>query len=330
MLEELVGLVPGAPIHTSIYAPDRMPDYYRRWDIRTSFMQRLPGVAAHHQKYLAFYPLAFQQMDLSGYDLVLSNKSGFCHGVRTKSEHGQATHVCYCLTPTRFLWQYDLYRQRERSAGPPAVCCTRCWRNCVSGTWRRRRRWIISSPSAAKCSNAFAASTGVRATVIFPPVDVDYFTPDAAQPVGDYYLVVSRLIPYKRVDLAVEAFRHLPNEKLLIVGDGRDMAALKAKAGKNVHFLGRQPREHVRELLRGCRAFLFPGLEDFGIAPVEAMSCGRPVIAFGGGGALDTVIAGVTGELFNEPTAHSLTATLADFNWRAYSPSACRGASRTF
>ena len=123
---------------------------------------------------------------------------------------------------------------------------------------------------------------------------------------GDYYLVVSRLIPYKRIDLAVEAFRHLPNEKLIVVGDGRDMAALKAAASTNVQFLGRLPRASVRELLRGCRAFLFPGLEDFGIAPVEAMSSGRPVIAFGGGGALDTVVPGVTGELFAEAEAEKL------------------------
>lgn len=127
---------------------------------------------------------------------------------------------------------------------------------------------------------------GHESTIIFPPVDVDYFTPDAAQAVGDYYLVVSRLIPYKRIDLAVEAFRRLPHEKLLVVGSGRDLDALRAQASSNVHFLGRQPRAKVRELLAGCRAFLFPGLEDFGIAPVEAMSSGRPVIAFGGGGAL--------------------------------------------
>ncbi len=330
VLEELVGLMPGAPVHTSIYAPDRMPGHYRSWDIRTSFMQRLPGVAAHHQKYLALYPLAFQQMDLSGYDLVLSNKSGFCHGVRTKSDHGQATHVCYCLTPTRFLWQYDLYRQREKIGGAAS--------SVLHPLLAQLRKWDLAAAQGVDHFIAISSEVqqrirsiyGRESGIIFPPVDVDYFTPDAAQPLGDYYLVVSRLIPYKRVDLAVEAFRHLPNDKLLVVGDGRDMAALKAGAGKNVHFLGRQPRKQVRELLRGCRAFLFPGLEDFGIAPVEAMSSGRPVIAFGGGGALDTVIAGVTGELFNEPTAGSLTATLADFNWRAYSPSACRAQAERF
>ena len=228
------------------------------------------------------------------------------------------------------MWQYDLYRQREQIGGAAS--------SMLHPLLAQLRKWDLAA--AQQVDHFIAISTEVQkrirsiygreSGIIFPPVDVDYFTPDAAQPVGDYYLVVSRLIPYKRVDLAVEAFRHLPNDKLLVVGDGRDMAALKAGAGNNVHFLGRQPRKQVRELLRGCRAFLFPGLEDFGIAPVEAMSSGRPVIAFGGGGALDTVIAGVTGELFNEPTAGSLTATLADFNWRAYSPSACRAQAERF
>lgn len=330
VLEELAGLLPDAPVYTSIYAPKRMPEYYRSWDIRTSFMQRLPGVATHHQKYLPFYPLAFQHMDLSGYDLVVSNKSGFCHGVRTKSEHRQATHVCYCLTPTRFLWQYDLYRQREqigRAAGSalrPLLAQLRKWDLAAA---QRVDHFIAIS---TEVQQRIRSTYGRESDIIFPPVDVDYFTPDAAQPVGDYYLVVSRLIPYKRIDLAVEAFRRVPDKKLLVVGSGRDMAALKAGATSNVHFLGRQPRERVRELLRGCRAFLFPGLEDFGIAPVEAMSCGRPVIAFGGGGALDTVIPGLSGEHFAEPTVASLAGTLAHFDWRAYSPAACRAQAECF
>ena len=330
VLEEFAGLFPAAPIYTSIYAADRMPDRYRAWDIRTSFMQRLPGVATHHQQYLPFYPLAFQQMNLGGYDLVLSNKSGFCHGVRTRSRQGQATHVCYCLTPTRFLWQQDLYLQREQVGGAagallrPLLAQLRKWD--LDAAQRVDQFIAISSEVQARIRNIYDRESAV----IFPPVDVDYFTPGAAQPVGDYYLVVSRLIPYKRIDLAVGAFRHLPQEKLVIVGGGRDLDALRAQATPNVHFLGRQPREQVRELLRGCRAFLFPGLEDFGIAPVEAMSCGRPVIAFGGGGALDTVRPGLTGEWFAEQSVGSLAGTLAAFDWRAYDPAACRAQAERF
>jgi glycosyltransferase involved in cell wall biosynthesis len=330
VLEELVRLLPGAPIYTSIYAPARMPDFYRQWDIRTSFMQRLPGVAQHHQKYVALYPAAFQQMDLSGYDLVLSNKSGFCHGVRTEHERKKALHVCYCLTPTRFLWQYDLYRQREQIGGATSRALQPLLAQLRKWDWAAAQRVDHFLAISSEVQRRIRTIYGRESEIIFPPVDVDYFTPDPSHAVGDYYLVVSRLIPYKRIDLAVEAFRHLPEEKLLVVGDGRDLAALKANATPNVQFLGRQPRARVRELLRGCRAFLFPGLEDFGIAPVEAMSSGRPVVAFGGGGALDTVLPGVTGELFPEPTVESLVTTLETFDWRSYAPCACRTHAETF
>lgn len=330
VLEEMKGLFPAAPIFTSIYAPGRMPEGYRQWDIRTSFMQRLPGVTTHHQRYLPFYPLAFSRMDLSGYDLVLSNKSGFCHGVTTHRGDRQALHVCYCLTPTRYLWQYDLYRQREQIGSAASTL--------LKPLLMQLRKWDYAA--AQRVDHFVAISREVQrriravyqrsSTVIYPPVDVDYFTPAASQPVGDYYLIVSRLIPYKRIDLAVQAFNRLAHEKLIVVGDGRDLEMLKAYAGSNITFLGRTPRAQVRELLRGCRAFLFPGLEDFGIAPVEAMSAGRPVIAFGGGGALDTVVPGATGELFAEATVESLVAVLQRFDWRAYDPHACRAQAETF
>jgi glycosyltransferase involved in cell wall biosynthesis len=330
VLEEMVSLFPDADIYTSIYAPDRMPADYRDWPIYTSFMQRLPGVATHHQKYLPFYPRAFERMDLSSYDLVLSNKSGFCHGVKTRSDGHAAIHVCYCLTPTRFLWMYDQYQEREQIAGvtdlaiQPLLAYLRRW------DWEAAQRVdhfiAISSAVQKRIYHIY----GRKSDVIHPPVDVDYFTPDSSTPVDDYYLIVSRLIPYKRIDLAVDAFRHLPDKKLLIVGDGRDLGALRARAGNNVFFMGRQERTRIRELLRGARAFIFPGLEDFGIAPVEAMATGRPVVAFAGGGALDTVLPNVTGELFAAQTADSLAAVLADFDPTAYDPQRCRTHAERF
>lgn len=324
VLEELVDMFPGAPVYTSIYDRERMPPAYRAWDIRTTFMQRLPGVTTHHQKYLPLYPLAFGRTDLSGYDLVMSNKSGFCFGVRTQGDGRRATHICYCLTPTRYLWLYDQYRARERigaftsAALQPLLAWLRRWD--LAAAQRVDHFIAISSEVQQRIRTIY----GRESAIIHPPVDTSYFTPDPAQPVGDYYLIVSRLIPYKRIDLAVAAFRHLPQEKLIVVGDGRDLAALRNQASANVTFLGRQPRERIRDLLRGCRAFLFPGLEDFGIAPVEALSAGRPVIAFAGGGALDTVTPGVTGELFPSQTVESLLGVLQGFDWRAYDPAACR------
>lgn len=330
VLEELVDLFPDAPLYTSMYDPAKMPDAYRSWDIRTSFMQGLPGYSSHHQAWLPLYPLAFARTDVSGYDLVLSNKSGFCHGVRTRNGSRRALHICYCLTPTRFLWLYDQYREREQIGGlvnaglQPLLALLRRWDYAAA---QRVDHFIAISGAVQE---RIRAIYGRESVVIHPPVDTERYTPDPTVPVGDYYLIVSRLIPYKRIDLAVEAFRHLPGEKLVIVGDGRDREALQAAAGPNITFLGRQSTEKLLELMRGCKAFLFPGLEDFGIAPVEALSAGRPVIAFGGGGALDTIVPGVTGAHFSEQTVESLRSVLERFDPSAYDPAACRAQAEKF
>ncbi len=336
VLEELVTMFPGAPVYTSMYSAERMPVRYRKWDIRTSFMQHLPGVATHHQRYLPVYPAAFGAMDLSDFALVISNKSGFCHGVRTarpgspSASEKRARHVCYCLTPTRFLWLFDQYAEREQMSGltgallQPLLALLRKWDYAaaqrvdeflaISTTVQERIRTIYGRDSA----------------IIYPPVDTEYFTPDPAATPGDHFLIVSRLIPYKRIDLAVEAFRHLPNRTLVVVGGGRDFEMLRAKAGPNVHLLGPQPRAVVRDLMRRCGAFLFPGLEDFGIAPVEAMATGRPVVAFAGGGALDTLLPGVTGEFFAPQDAATLAGVLARFTPSAYDPAMCRAQAERF
>ena len=330
VLEEFVALFPGAPIYTSMYGPEKMPDSYRNWPIRTTFMQRLPRVTDNHQAYLPLYPVAFQTTDLSGFDLILSNKSGFCHGVRARRGNHKALHVCYCLTPTRFLWLYEQYRQRENIGGlldlglQPLLAMLRRWDYAAA---QRVDHFIaISSTVQERIRKIY----GRESVVVHPPVNTLQFTPDPSVPVGDYYLIVSRLIPYKRIDLAVKAFQALPHERLIVVGSGRARQSLEALAGPNVSFLGWQPVEHQLELMRGCKAFLFPGLEDFGIAPVEAMSAGRPVIAYRGGGALDTVIQGKTGEFFDEQTPESLSLAIQQFDPYAYDPIDCRAQAETF
>lgn len=333
VLAELVALFPGAPIYTSMYAPNLMPASYRQWPIHTSFMQHLPGVTTRHQLYLPLYPVAFARTDLHQYDLVLSNKSGFCHGVNTAAAQQQghkALHVCYCLSPTRYLWLYDQYRQREQisqtiSLGlQPLLAWLRRW------DWQAAQRVDHFIAISREVQQRIRTIYGRASVVIYPPVDTSFFTPAVRVVADDYYLIVSRLIPYKRIDLAVAAFRHLPQEKLVIVGDGRDRASLAAAATPNVTFLGWQSREQVRALLRGCKAFLFPGLEDFGIAPLEAMAVGRPVIAFAGGGALDTVVASVTGEFFAAQEVESLLGVLQQFNATAYDPAACQAQAARF
>lgn len=325
VLEALVGLFPATPVYTSMYAPRIMPDSYRTWDIHTSFMQRLPGVAGHHQAYLPFYPLAFEQFDLSGFDLVLSNKSAFCHGVITPPE---TLHVCYCLTPTRFLWMYEAYRQREglgRMADlalRPVLAWLRLWDRLAA---ERVDHFIAISRAVQTRIKKFY---GRDSAIIYPPVDVERFTPSNRAP-GDYYLAGGRLIPYKRVDLAVAAFNQL-ELPLIVFGDGRDRAALQDRAGANITFVGRVSWEELAQLFQHCRAFIFPGLEDFGIAPLEAQATGRPVIAFAGGGALDTIIDGETGRLFYQPTAQALADAVLALDVDQVSPAACRRNAERF
>jgi glycosyltransferase involved in cell wall biosynthesis len=316
VLETLVEIFPRAPIYTSMYWQDGMPPSYRSWDVRTTWMDHLPGVYRHHQPFLLFYPLAFSRLDLSAYDLVLSNKSGFCHGVRT----GEATHVCYCLTPTRYVWDFDGYTAREtippplRAALRPLVSMLRRW------DYKAAQRVDHFVAISRVVQDRIASAYGRESTIVHPPVNTTRFQP--APKHDDYYLIVSRLVPYKRIDLAVRAFAQL-DLPLVIAGDGRDRQALEALAGPTVTFLGRVPDEDLPDLYARCRAFVLPGEEDFSIAPVQAQAAGRPVIAYGAGGALDTVVEGETGAFFREPTPEALAAAVRGFDADRVTPYAC-------
>jgi glycosyltransferase involved in cell wall biosynthesis len=299
VLEALHYLYPDAPVYTSIYDAKAMPAAMQLWDIRTSWMQRLPAWRRFFRAYLPFYPSAFESFDLSGYDLIISSSSAFAKGVIPAPG---ARHVCYCHTPMRFAWRTDAYVERERITG--------LLRGVLGLVLTQMRVWDVTS--AARVDQFVANSQAVAARiqryynrsalVIAPPVELPAYR---ATPPGEYYLAGGRLIPYKRLDLAVAACSQL-GLPLKIFGDGRDRAALQAMAGPTVSFLGWVDETQRRELLEGCKAFLFPGEEDFGITPLEAMAAGRPVIAFAAGGALDTVADGVTGVLFHEQTADAI------------------------
>lgn len=324
VLEVLHELFPEAPIYTSIFDPSVMPAEYRQWDIRTSFMQRLPGVMRHHQVYMAFYPLAFESFDLSQYDVVISNSSAWCKGVITSPS---TLHICYCLTPMRWVWNYREYVQRERFGKhirlvlPVFMNWLRLWDRVTADGVDHFA--TISRTVAARVAKYYRRDS----SVIYPPVGTKSFEISDTQ--DDYYLVVSRLIPYKRIDIVVEAFNRL-NLPLVIIGDGRDRAELQSKAGPNIRFLGKVSDEEVRRHYSRCRAFLFPGEEDFGITPVEAQACGRPVIAYRGGGALDTVIDGVTGKLFYPQTSEALVETLQSFKPDDFDPKVIRQNAERF
>ncbi len=333
VLEELVDMYPGAPVFTSIYGPELMPKAYRQWDIRPAWLNRAPAVHRHHQPYLPLYPAAVNSLDFSGYDVILSNKSGFIHGLRHTLRQ---LHICYCLAPTRYVWSYDAYAKREGfsrwlgAAIKPVIARLRRWDYAAAQTTSENsRRGVdyfiaISKDIQARIKKYY----GRDSVIIHPPVDTNRFRP-VAEPAGDYYFIVSRLIPYKRIDLAVQACNRLGN-RLIVVGDGRDRAQLEAMAGPTVEFKGRLPWDDVVELMANCRAFFFPGFEDFGIAPVEAQAAGRPVIAFAGGGALDTVIEGETGLFFREQSAEALINTVEQFEQLSLNPAAARANAERF
>lgn len=299
VLEALHELFPEAPIYTTLYDARVMPEYYRTWDIRTSFLQYLPRTTAYFRALMPLYPLAIEQFDFSEYDLVISSSSFWAKGIVTPSH---TLHICYCHAPMRYVW--DVYYEASWSL-PAAI------RAPLSLIVHWLRQWDVIS---AQRVDAFIANSRFvarkikkyyrrDAVVIHPPVDTGYFVPDDL--VEDYYVIVSRLRPYKRLEIAVEAFNRL-GLPLKIIGTGVELPRLRKLAGPTVEVLGWQPRPKVREYVARCRGFVLTAKEDFGIAPVEAMAAGRPVVAYRAGGALETVIEGVTGVFFDEQTPESL------------------------
>lgn len=306
--ERVVGtlhtMFPGAPIFTTILDRGSLWDVLRDADIRTSWMQNLPLLKRHFKAYLLFYPGAIERFDLREFDLVISSSSAFGKAAITRPG---ALHICYCHTPMRFVWDYERYMEREQYGSPV--------RAILVPVLRRFRTWDVKTASRPDLyvANSTVVADRIRrfygrdSVIVPPPVAVQRFTPvDHAE---DFYLIVSRLNPYKRVDLVVKAFND-SGRKLVIIGDGPDRAVLEKMARPNITFLGRLPDPDVASYYARCKALLFPGDEDFGIVPLEANAAGRPVIAFKAGGALDTVKDGETGIFFSELTPEALTAAV--------------------
>lgn len=323
VLEALHDLFPDAPVYTSLYDPAAMPHPYRTWDIRTSWMQRLPAWRRLFRAYFLFYPSAFESFDLSAYDLVISSSSAFAKGVIPRPG---AIHICYCHTPMRFAWRTSEYIARE------ALGAARRATLALPLTFLRMWDVVTSRRVDAFVANSRAVAQRIRryydrdARVIPPPVELPPFRNQAP---GSYYLTGGRLIPYKRLDLAVAVCSRL-KLPLKVFGDGRGREQLQAIAGPTVEFVGRVDEERRRDLFAGCRAFIFPGEEDFGITPLEAMAAGRPVIAYAAGGALDTVIEGVNGRFFHQQTVESLAEAIAASCCERYDAAAIRRHAEQF
>lgn len=311
VLETLVTMYPDAPLYTSLYWREKMPAHWRDWEIHTSFIDRLPLAHKKQQLYFPLYPFAFEQFDFREYDLVLSNKSGFCHGVITGPE---TLHICYCLTPTRYVWRYHQYAEQEqlgrltRTVLPPFLTTLRQWDRLAAD--RVDHFIAISEEVRRRIGKIYKRD----AVIIHPPVETSRFAP--SNRIEDYYLIVGRLVPYRRIDLLIEAFNKM-KRPLLIAGSGRDRDRLEALAGPTVQFLGYVPDADLPDLIARCRAFMFPGEEDFGIAPIQAMAAGRPVIAYAGGGALETVVPGETGVLFAEQSVAAIIQAVESFDAEA-------------
>lgn len=323
VLEALHGMYPDAPVYTSIYDAQAMPPAYRQWDIRPSFMQRLPGWRRHFRKYFLLYPSAFEAFDLSAYDLVISSSSAYAKGVITRPG---AVHVCYCHTPMRFAWRASDYVEREQIGGamravlPVLLTYLRMWDVQTAG---RVGTFVANSRTVqARIAHIYQRES----TVLPPPVEL---APYAPQVPDDFFLAGGRLVPYKRLDLAVRACSnlHLP---LVVFGAGRDREALERIAGPTIRFVGKVDTATLHELYARCRAYLMPGEEDAGIQPLEAMGAGRPVIALRAGGALDSVVEGQTGLFFDEPAVAALEAALHRFAWMSFEPARLRLHAESF
>ncbi len=305
-LQHIAELVGDAPIFTLLAYPDRLSDKLRRRPIHTSFLDRVPAIRRRYRKMLPLMPFAARRMDLTEYDVVVCSDAAVAKGMRCRPD---ALKICYCHSPMRYVW--DMYAQYRREAGFVGGLV-------LAASVKRLRRW---DRAAAETVSAFVANSynvrnrirrdyGRAAVVIYPPAELAESSVDNGP--GDFYLVVSELVGYKRVDLAVEACTRL-SRPLVVIGDGPELSKLHGLAGPTVSLLGYQDDAIVRDHMRRCRAFLFCGEEDFGLTPVEAQSFGRPVIAYGRGGGCETVLDGQTGLWFPRQSPEAVVDAIVRF-----------------
>jgi glycosyltransferase involved in cell wall biosynthesis len=310
VLEVLCELLPGSDLYTLIYLPGRLTPRIENRRVFTSWLNRLPNVGRYYRYLLPLMPAAAGMLKLRGYDLVVAVSHCVAHGVRVA---GSTRFVCYCLTPMRYAWaslgSYFAGRRRRDVRYRLLRLLSgefRHWDRSAAG--RVAEYVTISRTVQERVKSCY----GRESTVIHPPVDTDYYRP-VPGPGGDFYLWTGALAPYKRIDLALEAFARL-GSRLVVIGEGQDLSWARRVAPPNVRFLGRQPDRVLRRHYASCRALVFPGEEDFGIVPLEAQACGRPVIAYGRGGVLDTVVPldenapgrAATGLFFSEQSPESL------------------------
>lgn len=325
MLAELGRMFPDADVYSHVVDESVATVLLGDRPVKTTFISRLPAAKRFYQTYLPLMPLALEQLDLTRYDLVISSESGPAKGIITAPE---ALHVCYCHSPMRYVW--DMYHQYRAEAGaitrflmPPLAHYLRIWDRASAD---RVDHFVANSAFVARRIWKYYRR---EAAVIHPPVAVQDFS--LSEQRDDFYLMVGQLVRYKRADLAVEAFTRM-GKRLVVIGEGEQLKELRRIAGPNVAFLGHQPFNVIRDHYARCRALIFPGIEDFGMVPVEAMASGRPVIALRQGGALETVLDGETGIFFDQQTSESLTDAVLRFEAceSDFNPAAIRAHAERF
>lgn len=325
VIEALCEMYPQADIFTHVYVPEMLSDRIRRHRIIPTFINALPRSHKMYKTYLPLMPIALEHLDLRGYDLIISSESGPAKGIVPPAD---ALHVCYCHTPMRYIW--NMYHDYRSSAGlitrlmmPPLAHYLRMW-DVTSAS--RVDSFVANSRTVA---NRIKRYYGADSVVIHPPVDTKAFAIAQPSELEDYYLMAGELVSYKRPDLAVRAFNEL-KQNLVVIGGGEMLEELRRIAGPTVKVMGSQPFEVLREHYAKCRALIFPGEEDFGMVPVEAMASGRPVVAFGRGGAVETVVSGMTGVFFAEQTVQSIIAAIQSLAGTEFQPDDIAGHAQKF
>ena len=322
VLKVLSEMYPEAPIFTLFYDEKRVGQFFDKERIRASRLQKLPRfMRKRYRIFVKSFPRLMEEFDFEDYDLVISSNTAYSHGIVTALD---TKHLCYCHSPMRYAWDWtNEYREENGVRGLKAAL--------YAPLLKGLREWDMVA--ADRPDLYVANSENVRgrirkyykqeAKVIYPPIDVKRFRVSESH--EGYFLILSSLTPYKKIDLAVQLFNKI-GRKLVIIGEGPDRARLEEIAGDNIDFLGFKDDDTVREYMENCRALIFPGEEDFGMTPVEAMACGKPVLAYGKGGLTETVISGKTGEFFFEPNVESMEDGLARLlaNERFYRPRAIR------
>ena len=318
--EAILGLFPEADIYTCVFNKDGFKGTrFEQYDIKQSFIARLPRAIKHYQKYLPLMPLAIEQLDMSGYDLIISSSHAVAKGVITGPDQ---LHICYCHSPIRYAWDFQHQYLAESGMGKGI----KGW--LVKYLLHKLRLWDVRTALNVDhfVANSAYIARRIRkvyrreATVIYPNVAVDDFSVVSEK--QDFYLAASRLVPYKRIALIVEAFTHMPDKKLIVIGSGEQKKQIEKMLTPNITFLGYQPFSVLKDYIATAKAFVFAAEEDFGIMPIEAQACGTPVIAYGRGGALETVIDGKTGVLFNEQSCDSIINAVTRFEAEGVSCSA--------